>query len=149
MDYAITIQDGRVAELFRADQAPEGAVAIDAWVGEILRASGRFADYRVDEVSGAIVHDPLPVLPTVRAYTDAVQAQLDAEAQAHGYDGVLSAASYAAVAGPFQAEGVSFAAWRSACWAYCYAVLAEVQAQTRPQPTVAELLAELPARVLP
>lgn len=148
MGYAITIQGGRVAELFRADNAPEGAVQISDDDGETLRRTSRFADYTVSG-EGVIDLDPVPVLPSVRDYTDAVQAQLDAEAQSHGYDGVLSAASYAAVAGPFQAEGVSFAAWRSACWAHCYAVLADVQAQTRPQPTVADLLAELPARVLP
>jgi hypothetical protein len=59
MDYAITIQGGRVAELFRADNAPEGAVPISQDDGEMLRRSGRFADYTVSG-EGVIDHDPLP-----------------------------------------------------------------------------------------
>lgn len=143
--YNITIDGGRVAELFHAGTAPEGAVPISDEDGEMLRRSGRFADFTVS-AEGVIDHDPLPVLPTVPDYTEAVQRHLDAAAQAQGYDGILSAASYAAVAGPFQIEGTSFAVWRSACWAHCYAVLAEVQGGQRAQPTVAELLAELPVR---
>lgn len=75
-----------------------------------------------------------------------VQNHLDKEAQKFGYDSVLSACSYAGYANPFQAEGQSFVEWRGNVWAYCYQLLADVEAGTRNVPTDTELLAELPVR---
>ena len=75
----------------------------------------------------------------------AVQNMLDNAAKAKGYDSILSACSYAAYPNPFQAEGQEFVAWRGAVWAKCYEILGEVEAGTRPAPTVAELLAEIAA----
>lgn len=79
----------------------------------------------------------------------AVQTHLDAAAQARGYDNIVSACSYAAATNAFQAEGVAYLNWRAAVWQYCYQVLAAVQAETRTAPTVTDLIAELPALVLP
>lgn len=78
-----------------------------------------------------------------------MQAHLDAAAQARGYDGIVSACSYAASANAFQAEGIAYLNWRAAVWEHCYQVLANVQAGTRAAPAAAELIAELPAPVLP
>ena len=75
----------------------------------------------------------------------AVQNMLDNAAKAKGYDSILSACSYAAYPNPFQAEGQEFVAWRGAVWAKCYEILGEVEAGTRPVPTVSELLAEIAA----
>ena len=75
----------------------------------------------------------------------AVQNMLDSAAKAKGYDSILSACSYAAYPNPFQAEGQEFVAWRGAVWAKCYEILREVEAGTRPAPTVSELLAEIAA----
>jgi hypothetical protein len=85
---------------------------------------------------------------TISKLTNAVQSKLDIDAQEKGYDSILSACSYAGFTNLFQAEGISFLEWRSACWSKCYQVLAEVEANTRTTPTVEELLAELPARVV-
>lgn len=84
-----------------------------------------------------------------RALEAAVQRHLDAQAQAHGYDSILSACSYAGSPNQFQAEGAAYLTWRAACWQHGYTVLAEVQAGTRPVPTADALVAELPALVLP
>ena len=73
----------------------------------------------------------------------AVQNMMDSDAKAKGYDSILSACSYAAYPNPFQAEGQEFVAWRGAVWAKCYEILGEVEAGTRPAPTVSELLAEI------
>jgi hypothetical protein len=81
--------------------------------------------------------------------TWAVQRHLDTKARERNYDNIVSACSYAAAANPFQDEGLAFLGWRSMVWAYCYQVLADVEAQLRPVPTEAELLAELPELVLP
>lgn len=81
---------------------------------------------------------------------DAIQKHLDTTAKTRGYDGILSLASYAASTHPpFAAEGRAGADWRDSVWGYGYRVLADVQAGTRTIPTVAELIAELPAMVWP
>ncbi len=83
----------------------------------------------------------------LEAIESAVQALLDSEAKAKGYESILSACSYAGHTNPFQIEGQAFVAWRGDVWAYCYQVLADVQAGTRVEPTLDELLLELPALV--
>lgn len=94
--------------------------------------------------------EPVPTKEEkLQLITDAVQAHLDAPAQALGYDTIITAALRAGYPGPYHAEGAAFAAWMDACWAACYAILAEVEAGTRPAPTIAELLAELPVLTLP
>ena len=52
--------------------------------------------------------------------------------------------------GPFQAEGVAFAAWMDQCNALAYQLLAEVAAGTRPLPSNPQALIDLmPAMVWP
>lgn len=76
---------------------------------------------------------------------NAVQAKLDEVAQSRGYDGILSLCSYATSSDTtFAAEGQAGVAWRDAVWRHCYNLLAEVQAGTKPVPTVEELVAGLP-----
>lgn len=88
------------------------------------------------------------------ALTKIVQAHLDAQAVAMGFDSMLSAVSYGAfpsenpIEARFYAEGLALGAWRSRVWAICYAVLSAVEAGERTEPTAAELLAELPVFVL-
>lgn len=81
---------------------------------------------------------------------DAIQAHLDATAKAKGYGDVqtapsVSARSYAGYENPFQAECILYGQWCANCWAIAYQVLAEVQAGTRQPPTVAQLIALMPA----
>jgi hypothetical protein len=80
------------------------------------------------------------------ALTTAMQAHLDDSARTRGYDGILSLCSYAASAHPkFAAEARAGVAWRDAVWAKGYEIQAAVLAGTRPMPTIAEVMAELPA----
>ena len=73
-----------------------------------------------------------------------VQNHLDNTARARGYDSIVSACSYAAVANIFQIEGIAAIQWRSSVWEKCYQILAEVQANTRAIPSESELIALLP-----
>lgn len=93
----------------------------------------------------------VPAEMVTYAYERAVQEHLDAAAKAQGYDNIMTAVSYAdeVAVEKFQQEGQAFRAWRSFVWAYVYAQLAAVQAGDIPQPTVADLLAELPLLSLP
>lgn len=77
----------------------------------------------------------------------AIQAELDADAVATGYDDIVSACTYAGAVNPFQAEAQLYVARRGNAWAYCYGELAKVQAGIRPMPTIAEIISELPPRV--
>ncbi len=102
---------------------------------------------------GYVLHVLTPVVPELtpeqvkQELTQAVQVYLDDKARTYGYDGILSACSYAPIANAFQAEGVAFLTWRSAVWSYCYQVLADVTNNLRTVPTVAELKAELTTNV--
>lgn len=87
---------------------------------------------------------------TVAKYTAAVQQRLDDFAQTRGYDGILSAATYATSAVPkFAAEGQYAVNARDAAWAKCYEILAAVESGSRPMPTLDELIAELPVLAWP
>lgn len=76
-----------------------------------------------------------------------VQARLDDFAKTKGYDGILSACTYATDPNPiFSAEGIYCVNQRSATWAKCYEILTEVQIGVRPMPSgYADIEAELPA----
>ena len=93
----------------------------------------------------------VPVPPTaeerLKLFQTAVQQSLDDRAKLAGYDGILSAITYADEPSvpKFQAEGLAFRAWRSVVWAACYDILASVQAGEREEPTLDALLVELPA----
>jgi hypothetical protein len=79
------------------------------------------------------------------------QARLDAFARTRNYDGMLSLCTYATSTNPtFAAEGQYGVEARDATWAALYAMLAEVEAGTRPVPSgFADIEPELPALVWP
>jgi hypothetical protein len=96
------------------------------------------------------VEPPPPPPPSpaelIDTYRRAVQAHIDATAQARGYDSGVSAASYAGDPNPaWAAEAAAFIAWRSAVWVVVFDTLAEVQAGLTPMPeTPTALIATLP-----
>jgi hypothetical protein len=74
-----------------------------------------------------------------------IQNLLDNTAKTRNYDGILSACTYATSSNPqFQAEGQACVLWRDAVWAMCYQIMADIENGVRTEPTVDELLAELP-----
>lgn len=96
-------------------------------------------------LAAAITTPPSPSIEEfIASATAAVQALLDARAQQSGYDGILSAASYAAdPTGVFTAEGQAFSTWRSTVWAACYTALG-AHDPADPVPGLADFLATLP-----
>lgn len=84
--------------------------------------------------------------PDPKPFVDAIQRRLDAFAQTRGYDGILSACTYAASAvAKFAAEGQTCVNLRDATWQAAYQLLAEVQAGTRPMPaSIDDIAADLP-----
>lgn len=112
--------------------------------------NGAERDATPDEIAEIEERIAQAARPTQAQYVDAVQAMLDAKARERNYDGILSACTYATDSIPkFQAEGQACVAWRGAVWDKCYDVLAQVQAGSIAQPSLAELLAMLPTMEWP
>lgn len=133
---------------------PADAVTITAEEHAALLYGQSVGQRIVADTNGRpVLASPPPPTPeqVAATYAAAVQSHMDAAAIAAGYDNINTAVSYAdePVVSRFQTEGAAFRAWRSLCWDYCYTQLAAVQSATRTQPTIAELVAELPALVLP
>lgn len=97
--------------------------------------------------------DPPP--PTVEQFIDrlkaAIQESMDTTARASGFDDLNNAISYAdePAVPVFQAQGQAFRAWRSRVWAYSHEQIEAIRSHNRDLPTAAELIAQLPALVLP
>lgn len=93
-------------------------------------ASGKFGD----------------VLPSLEEYEAAIQAHVDQTAVSRQFrDGVTLASYTASTHTQWAAEAQVFVAWRDQVWAYAYQEMARVQAGERAQPSVEEILSELPA----
>lgn len=92
--------------------------------------------------------NPIPTPSQLQAaFVAAIQQRLDDFARTRNYDGILSACTYATSTVPkFAAEGQACVDLRDATWSAAYAILAEVQAGTRPMPaSLADIEADLPA----
>lgn len=140
------IQDNRIAEIGEFDSIEGRFHPSLVWV-ECPAEFGEGDLY--DGQAFSHYTPPAPPPPTVADFTAAVQNHLDAAARQRNYDNIVSACSYAAAPNIFQAEGIAYLNWRASVWQTCYGVLGAVEQALRPAPTIAELIAELPALVLP
>jgi len=113
-------------------QLPDDLVAITAeYHAQLMAAQNAGAEIRPD-ANGVpqAVFPPPPTLAQVQAaYTDAIEAHVEATARARGYSSAVSCATYAAsTIAAWQAEGAAFVAWRDDVWTAALAMLAAVQA---------------------
>lgn len=99
-------------------------------------ADGQIVAMSADELA-AMQPRAESIAATLQAdIVQATQARLDAFAQTRGYDGILSACTYAASSKPkFATEGQYAVNARDATWATLYAFMAQVQAGAAPMPT--------------
>lgn len=72
---------------------------------------------------------------------DAIQALLDTECQKHDFDSINTACGWAGV----MDDATALRAWGASCWAAATIIEQEVLAGTRTLPTVAEVMAAMPA----
>jgi hypothetical protein len=84
--------------------------------------------------------------PTLSSYESAVQALMDAKAQAYGYDSLMTAVTYAdePAVPKFQTEGQAFRAWRSLVWQAAHDYLADIQAGHAQFPSLDQIPALFP-----
>lgn len=81
----------------------------------------------------------------ITEFTNKTQERLDAFARTKGYDGILSACTYAtSPTQSFAAEGQYCVNQRDATWATLYQIMADVVAGQRSIPTWEQLESELP-----
>jgi hypothetical protein len=96
-----------------------------------------------------IVENPAPPQPTVeeilKGYEDAVQAHLDNTAKSRGYDNTYTCLSYlSSTDETWHREANAFNAWRDSVWRKCHEILNAFMAGEIAQPTVEELIEQLP-----
>lgn len=93
--------------------------------------------------------EPAPYLappPDVHTYTAAIDAHVEAVARGRSYNSAAHMASYVVSTVPqWAAEAAAFVSWRDDAWLIAFDLLRRVQAGEMPAPTVAELVAGLPA----
>lgn len=124
----------RVINISIGDSAPEPGATNAAGHALVLAGNAAIGD----EYADGEFTTPPPPPPSEQEIIDAVQAHLDGVAQQQGYDSILAACSYASVDGPWQAEGVAFAAWRNACWQAAFSRM------ETPVATVSQVIDALP-----
>lgn len=89
--------------------------------------------------------EPSPT-PPADDYATAIQSHVDTIARTRGYGDGYGLASYIASTIPaWASEAQTFVAWRDAVWVHAYTELAKVQGGQRSQPTISEMIAELPS----
>lgn len=78
-------------------------------------------------------------------YENAVQKHLDTTAQSKGYDNTYTCLSYlSSTNATWYRESHAFNAWRDEVWQTCHTILDAFIAGKIPQPTIEELIAQLP-----
>lgn len=78
-------------------------------------------------------------------YINSVQIHLDSVAREKGYDGILSACSYAtSKIFKFMSEGQACVEWRDAVWGECYLILNNIASGKREVLSEEELISSLP-----
>ena len=120
-----------------------GSVAVSVDRAEL------WAEMQTAIAAGALVMQPMPGL-TASDCSAAIEQHFDAVAQARGYKNGDRLASYrASTNATWSAEAQAFIAWRDNVWLFAYSEFAKVQAGQRAIPSVAGLVAELPAIAWP
>ena len=113
-----------------------------------LAAASAAADAAAAAAAAQAAYDaahPTPAFIQASVVT-ATQLRLDTFAKTRNYDGILSACTYAASGVvKFAAEGQYCVGARDQSWAALYQIMADVQSNARPMPTLEQVLAELPA----
>lgn len=143
---AAIVEDGVVINVIEVESlealpgliAGDGANVGDQWDGSVFSRPT------------APTLEPTPRQLTVDDYRVAIQRMLDDKVRERRFYDILNAVSYANSTNPaFKAEALACIAWRDAVWAKAYEALDLAQSGAALQPTIAGLLAMMPALTWP
>ena len=134
------------------ENIPEDAVEISAEQhASLLEGQSQGKIISADENGHPILIDPPPLTTEqiVAGFVTAIQQRLDDFAKTRGYDGIMSACTYATSTVPkFQSEGQYCVGARDDTWSMAYDMLEDVQSGAD-VPTMEEVMASLPVLAWP
>lgn len=121
------------------------------WVIEYSDVDGAQACEAVEEHDGYAMQFPVEVQQLMMQnasvqLTAELNNYLDEVAQSFRYDDMKSVRSYTGFDNPYQAEALVLAQWSTTCWVKAGEIEADVIIGDRLMPTLAEVIAELPAQ---
>lgn len=137
-------EDGR----FSFSESDNGGVEITAEAHRALLEgvpAGKLIIVGPDGLPQLIDRPDLTAKQLTAQYETALDAHLDAVAQADRWRDRFTFAVRAGYANPWQAKAKAFGAWMDACNAQAYALLADVESGKAELPTVEDFIASLPA----
>lgn len=115
-----------------------------AVIGVYENPQSAYAEEYLDEDNAEVLAFLNPP-PSVDDYEVAIQSHVDATARSRQFRDGVTLASYVSSTRPQWAEEArAFVAWRDQVWAYAHGELSRVLGGERDQPTVTEIIAELP-----
>lgn len=122
----------------------DGLEAYSQWGSDV--GGGGVLAWRAEHGDDAATPYQAPAL-TEQDFQAGIEQHIEATARARQYSSAVACASYAQSNVPaWQAEALTFIAWRDAVWAAAFTELAKVQQALREPPaSVEEFLTELPA----
>lgn len=135
-------------ELLRNDPYPSIGILESIREGEIRKD----ADGHLYQTWILVPADPQQLEKYIRnLFRDQVANHMNNASVENGFYSVLDAASYAGESSVprLQKLGAAFRKWRSLVWDYADTQISLIASKQRPQPTIEEFLAELPALNLP
>lgn len=115
--------------------------------------NGELVDLTPDEEAEIIAN--LPTIEQILAdkikeFTDQIQQFIHDKAWEigqYGHNGVgniYNCSVYIGVNSPFESECQALLTWNSACWVKCIEILEAFKSGTIPEPTIEEIIAQLP-----
>lgn len=121
------------------------------WLINYADVDGSVVCEAVEEHNGYQMNFPVEVQQLMmsnasKELTAALNNYLNSVAQSLRYDDMKSVRSYTGFVNAYQEEAIALAQWSADCWIKAGQIEQEVLAGTRGMPTLAEVIAELPAQ---
>ena len=134
--------DFKIGQKFVGKYPPEAAMWCDENNAHIEETTAKGATERTFEI---VANEPPTVDEIKKVYENAVQSHLDETAQERGYDNTYTCLSYMnSTDEKWNRESNAFNAWRDSVWHKAHEILDAVMCGAIPQPTVEEVIAQLP-----
>ena len=131
-----------IGQKFVGEYPPEAAEWCNANNAHINETTKDGAAERTFEIAA---NEPPTIEGIKKIYENAVQAHLDATAQSHGYDNTYTCLSYLDSSNEkWKREANIFNLWRDSVWHKCHEILNAFMCGAIPQPTIEEVIAQLP-----